>query len=183
MPDTFDKEIIKTFGLRGSPVYEREQKTTDLEALRERIEQTAQPFCTCGAPITTTPDVYRCCSCEAICCQRCHIELSRRNFCPTCAQHRFDLDKPTFLSLLFIHHDLMPPDVLVDITTQAGEVIEIEIDETADALFLNEYLTDDGSLSPPGREALHVGNRLYGDDGDVRSVIEQIQLKKVVEGP
>lgn len=183
MPDTFEKDIVKKFGPRGSSVFEREQKTTDLDGMSERVEQTAQPFCTCGAPITTTPEVYRCCRCELICCQRCHVELSRRNFCPDCAQWQFDLDKRTFLSLVFIHHDLMAPDALIDITTQGGEVIEIQIDETADALFLNDYLTEDGALSPQGREALHVGNQIFGDDGDVQSVMEQIQIKKVVEGP
>jgi len=96
---------------------------------------------------------------------------------------KFDLDKRTFLSLVFIQHDLMPSDALVDITTQAGEVVEIAIDETADAVLLNDYLADDGTLSPQGSEALHVGHQLYGEDPDVESLMSQLQVKEVVERP
>ena len=183
MADDFDKKTVKKFGARGSPVFEQEQKTTDLEELQEEVEETALPFCNCGAPITAKPDVYRCCDCELICCQRCQITHSRKHYCPMCAKNKFDLDKRTFLSLVFIQHDLMPPDALVDITTQAGEVVEIAIDATADAVLLNDYLTDDGTLSPQGSEALHVGHQLYGEDPDVESLMNQLQVQEVVERP
>lgn len=183
MPDDtdFTKKTVKKFGARGSPVFEQEQKTTDLDDLEERIEQTTVPFCTCGAPISGTPEVYRCCDCELICCQRCVILQSRRHYCPMCAQRRFALDKRTFLSLVFLDHDRLTPADLVDLTTDpAGQVTAIEIDTAATALVEQDYLTDDGALSPMGKEALHVGQQLYGDDGDIQAVMDRLRLQEVV---
>lgn len=181
MTDEFSKDTIKKFGPRGSPIFEREQKTTDLDDLEERIEQTAVAFCNCGAPIASVQEVYRCCECELLCCQRCHIELSRKQYCPMCARHKFDLDKRTFLSLVFLQHDEMTPDDLIDVTTQADEVVEIVIDPAADAMVEQDYLTDAGDLSQRGNEALHVGKQLYGDDGDVQAVMEQLRHQEVVD--
>jgi hypothetical protein len=182
MTDEFTKDTIKKFGPRGSPIFEREQKTTDLEDLAERVEATAVPFCTCGAPITGTAEVYRCCTCDLICCQRCHIELSRWHYCPTCARHRFDLDKRTFLSLVLLDHDRLAPDDLVTVTADPmGEIFEVDVDATATALVANDYLTDDGELAPEGKEALHVGQQLYGDDADIQAVMDQLRLQAVVD--
>ena len=181
MTDRFKKKTIKKFGPRGSPIFDQEEKTTDLDDLEERIEQTKVPFCECGAPITAMPEVYRCCDCELICCQRCRIRLSKRHVCPTCARRRFGLDKRTFLSLVFIDHDLMEPDDLIDITTvPTGEVIEIDIDTIADTVVEHAYLAEDGDLSSTGKEALYVGRQLYGEDSDIQAVLENIRLLEVV---
>jgi len=183
MTDEFSKKTVKKFGPRGSPVFEQEQKTTDLETLQERVDQTTVPFCECGAPITATDEVYRCSDCDLLCCNRCHIELSRWQYCPTCARRRFGLDKRTFLALVFLQHDRMGLDDLVTVTTDPdGTVIELEFDAIADTLVEYEYLTDDGNLSPDGLEALSVGRRLYGGDQDIQAVLEQIRLKEVVDG-
>lgn len=177
----FTKKTVKKFGPRGSPVFEQEEKTTDLDDLAERVEQTAVPFCTCGAPITGTPEVYRCCDCELICCQRCQIALRRRHYCPTCARRQFDLDKRTFLTLVGLQHETLTPDDLLSVTTQAGDVVEVTIDPAADVVVEHDYLADDGTLSARGREALHVGQQLYGDDDDIQSVLDQLRLSAVVD--
>lgn len=176
----FTKKTVKKFGPRGSPVFEQEEKTTDLDDLGERIEQTAVPFCTCGAPITGTAEVYRCCNCDLICCQQCQIMLSRWHYCPTCARRRFGLDKRTFLTLVGLQHETVGPDELVRVTTQAGDVIEVAIDPVADTVVERGYLAADGTLSAEGREALHVGHQLYADDEDVRTVLDQLRLRSVV---
>lgn len=181
MSDEFTKHTIKKFGLRGSEVLEEEEKTTDLDDLGERIEQTAVSFCTCGAPITTTGGVYRCCNCEVLCCQHCHIELSRYNYCPVCIQQQYDLDKRTFLSLVFLKRGVMQPDDLIRVETDVdGTVVQVDIDAATGPVVEHDYLTDEGTLSAHGDEALHVGRQLYGDDTDVQGVMEQLRLQEVV---
>lgn len=181
MTDEFTKKTVKKFGARGSPVFEQEQKTTDLDELEERVEQTTVPFCECGHPILTeSGDVFRCTNCELLCCTTCHIEVSKRVLCPTCSRRLYGIGKRTYLSLIFLDHDLMAPDDLVQVTTQAGEVIELTIDTAADVLVEHDYLTDDGRLSPEGKEALAVGHQLYRDDGDIQRVMEQIRLQEVI---
>lgn len=183
MPDDteFTKKTVKKFGPRGSPVFEQEERTIDLEDLGERIEQTAVPFCTCGAPITTTAEVYRCCDCELLACQRCRIALSRRHYCPMCARRRYALDKRTYLTLVCLQHATLTPDDLVTVTTQAGEIIEIDVDPAVTPVVEHGYLEDDGSLSAQGREALHVGRQLYGEDADIQSVLDQLRVADVVQ--
>ncbi|USZ68530.1 hypothetical protein NGM10_02030 [Halorussus salilacus] len=177
----FTKTTVRTFGPRGSPVFEQEEKTTDLDDLTERVEQTAVPFCTCGAPISGSGDVYRCCDCELICCTRCEIRLSRQHVCPLCARRRFDMDKRTFLTLVFLQHETMTFADLFDVTTQAGEITAVDIDAVANTVVKQGYLADDGTLSDRGREALHVGHQLYGADTDVQSVLDQLRVKAVAE--
>lgn len=177
MPDEFSKKTVKKFGARGSPVFEQEEKTTDLADLDERVEQTAVPFCECGARLAG--EVYRCCQCEIISCGRCHVERSRYNYCPTCARRQFGLDKRTFLSLVFLDHGVMAPDDLLTITTHDGEVLDLVIDPAADTLVEHDYLTDEGTLSAAGKEALAVGHQLYGDDRDIRAVRDQLRLQEV----
>lgn len=181
MTDEFTKDTIKKFGPRGSPVFEREQKKTDLDELSSRTETTAIPFCTCGAQITAAPTVYRCCSCELICCERCQIRHSKHSYCPTCARRQYDLDKRTFLALVFLQHGHLVPDDLVAVTTVADEPVEITIDTAVDALLRNNYLADDEArtLSSAGQEALHVGHQLYGDDEDVQAIMNQIKINEV----
>lgn len=182
MPDQFDKTTTRSFGARGSPVFNQEQTTTDLEEMVVDVTETDHPFCTCGAPITAAPDVapavYRCCSCELISCQRCIIRLRKRHFCPTCMQREF-VDKHTFLTLLFIDRDRLEPDDLVDITTVGGEPVEVTIDPAATHLTEHGYLEEDGTLAPTGREALHVGHQLFDEDPDIQQVKHQLRVQEV----
>jgi signal transduction histidine kinase len=39
MTDQFDKDTIRQFGARGSPVFSSEKTSTDLEELTERVER------------------------------------------------------------------------------------------------------------------------------------------------
>jgi hypothetical protein len=181
MSDEFEKTTIKKFGARGSPVYEQEQKTTDLGDLTERTEETAVPFCECGEPIMTTAgDVSRCCACELLCCKRCRIRHRRRTLCPRCARDQY-VDKPAYLALVFLQHELMTPDELIEVTTHDGEIIEVDIDAVATALLEGDYLTEAGDLSSHGTEALHIGHQLYGDDADIQAVRTQIRLQEVID--
>lgn len=180
MTDEFSKDTIKKFGPRGAEFYERTEQTTDLDALSSRVEETALPFCTCGRQLAGTGDVYRCCDCEVICCEHCHVALSRWHYCPTCARRRFELDKRTFLALVFLDRDLLTLDDLVDVVAHEGEVLEVAVDAATDVVVGNQYVDADGGLSPAGKEAMAVGRQLYGDDGDVTTVLEQLRLRDVV---
>lgn len=181
MTDEFEKKTVRKFGARGSPVFEQEQKTTDLADLTERVEETAVPFCECGEPIMTTAgDVSRCCECELLCCQHCRIRHRKRTLCPTCARHQY-VDKQSYLALVFLQHDRMTPDDLIEVTTHEGEVIEVDIDAVATVLLEGEYLTAAGDLSSAGTEALHIGHQLYGDDADVQAVRTQLRVQEVID--
>jgi hypothetical protein len=63
-----------------------------------------------------------------------------------------------------------------------NRAVEIEIDPVTTALLEHDYLSEDGTLSPKGKEALHVGKQLYGEDQDVQSVLNQIRIQEVVNG-
>jgi hypothetical protein len=178
--EEFTKETEKKFGERGDTVVEKEEQTTDLDDLTERTEQTVQPFCQCGAAITSSGEVHRCVGCEGLSCQLCTIRWSRMSHCPSCAKQHWEVDKKLFLSLLFIAKDVMAADDLIEVQTQGDEPVDVTIDPAATALQENEYLEDDGSLSPEGQEALHVGQQLYSEDADVQSAKEAVRVQEVV---
>lgn len=178
--DTFDKETVKKFGPRGSPVFERETKQTDLEDLTERVEHQQVAFCTCGAPLTATGQVYRCCGCELISCDRCIIRLHRQHLCPTCARTEYALDKRVFVSLLFLKNNILAPSDLAQVETIGDEPVEITVDRTASVLVEHDYLDDGGDLTPAGQEAYHVGKQLYEEDDDVQSMVQNIRVQEVV---
>lgn len=177
--ETFAKETVKRFGARGSPVFEQEEKHVDLDRGRIRTEQTGVPICTCGAPLTATGQVYRCCSCELIGCPRCVIRLHRRHFCPTCAQQEYALDKHVVVSLLFIKHDVLEPDDLTQVETAGDSPVAITVDHAADPFVDNGYVEETGELTTDGREALAVGKQLYGEDEDVRSLLRTVRVRTV----
>lgn len=178
--DTYEKDITKRIGPRGSPAFERTHRETDLEDLTTQIEHTTHPICTCGAPLSATGQVYRCCGCELIACRLCIIRLHRYHYCPTCARIEYALDKRIFVSLLFLQHDILKPEDLTTIDTIDDEPVEITIDRAASVLVEHDYLDDDGTLTPEGTEALHVGKQLYGEDDDVQSMLQQIRIREVV---
>lgn len=184
MTDEFTKKTRKKFGERGNLFFDEAVKTTNLDDLSELEQETKIAFCTCGTPLLVeTVDVYRCVECPELCCRHCRVSLSRYNYCPVCARQRFGVDKRTFLSLVFIDHHLMDPEELIRVAADpAGEVIDIEIDPGAGTLLEHDYLTNDGRLTPTGKEALYVGHQLYDDDADVQGVLERIHLAEVVNG-
>lgn len=183
MPDEFVKEYIKRFGERGALDVERTLKRVDLDTLTEEIEEVCQIFCNCGAPIKEQDDyyqVYRCASCNNLSCQLCVIRHSRNHYCPTCLKVGF-LDKHSYLALLLIDHRLLTPDDLVTVETFADEPIEVTVDPAAETLFEADYLTDDGGLTPQGKEALAIGHQLFGEDDDIQSVRQRIRIQEVAD--
>lgn len=175
--ETFDRTTSRRFGTRGNPVFDQEQTRTDLETLTERVARTDVPFCTCGAALTPTA-AYRCCNCDAIACPQCTIRLHRRHYCPPCIQHDYGLDKPGFIALVFIHHDLVNAADLLHIELMDDNTLQLIIDD-AGSVVDPEYLTSDGSLTPRGQEALHAGKQVYGEDSDIQALLHQLRLRQV----
>ena len=193
----FEKETIKRLGQRGSSVLEREQKTTDLEEMDEQVDATVVPFCTCGTPVTEITDVYRCHSCDRICCSACRIQLSRRTSCPACAEHEYNMTKQVFLTLYLLDESTIDvTDLFTTETADTGQVT-VTIDTAVTTLLTHNYLrtvnpdtpaqdtanavaiADDDPLSVAGKEALHVGEQLYSDDPDVETLKEQLEIQQV----
>lgn len=193
----FEKETIKRLGQRGSSVLEREQKTTDLEGMDEQVDATVVPFCTCGTPVTEITDVYRCHSCDRICCSACRIQLSRRTSCPACAEHEYNMTKQVFLTLYLLDESTIDvTDLFTTETADTGQVT-VTIDTAVTTLLTHNYLrtvnpdtpaqdtanavtiADDDPLSVAGKEALHVGEQLYSDDPDVETLKEQLEIQQV----
>lgn len=193
----FEKETIKRLGQRGSSVLEREQKTTDLEGMDEQVDATVVPFCTCGTPVTEITDVYRCHSCDRICCSACRIQLSRRTSCPACAEHEYNMTKQVFLTLYLLNESTIDiTDLFTTETADTGQVT-VTIDTAVTTLLTHNYLrtvnpdtpaqdtanavtiADDDPLSVAGKEALHVGEQLYSDDPDVETLKEQLEIQQV----
>lgn len=193
----FEKETIKRLGQRGSSVLEHEQKSTDLEELDEQVDTTIVSFCTCGTPITELTDVYRCHSCDRICCTVCRIQLTRRTSCPDCAEHEYGLTKQVFLTLYLLNESTIAvTDLFTTEPTDVGQVT-VTIDTAVTTLLTHNYLrtvnpdtpaqdtahavaiADDDPLSVAGKEALHVGEQLYSDDPDVETLKEQLEIQQV----
>jgi hypothetical protein len=175
----YTKETVKTFGERGVPVAEQTEEMTDLESLRKVVAEVDQPICTCGAPITESASVYRCCGCEVICCARCEVRWSRQSYCPGCAESEWAMNKRTFFALVFIANGRMGPDELITVETVDEDPVEITVDPAATAIQDNGYISADGSLSPAGKEALAVGKRLYSEDDDVETVLTRQRIEEV----
>lgn len=182
MTDEFQKTTIKKLGSRGNIDYEQTARTADLDTLEERIEEVDVAFCECGARLAADmSEVYRCCLCDVICCPACRIRHTKYHYCTTCAMRQFELDKHTFLTLLFIQHDLLTSDDLIQVTAHDDEVFDLQIDTAADVLVDHDYLTEAGTLSAAGTEALAVGRQVFEEDSDVRAVIDHIRLTEVAE--
>lgn len=183
----FDKETIKRLGQRGTDVIEHERKRVNPDTMEQGKDVTLLPFCNCGDPITDLDDVYRCCRCDDVACSNCRIHLTRRNYCPTCAIHEYDVSKAVFLSLYLLDAN----EIVVDVIRQLP-------DTTVPTLLEHNYLqvdtagnvgpfTEDGTLaiepddplSVAGKEALHVGEQLYSDDEDVTQLMEELTIQQV----
>lgn len=183
MTDEYSKTKEKRFGERGDINYQKETRKTNLETMEEVEVETKVPFCNCGRPIMTdVGDVARCVECNQVACASCAITWGRYQYCPVCIRRAYSLDKHTYLALVFIERGLITADDLLDVTVDsAGEVFDVEIDAAAGAMLDHHYLTDAGGLSANGKEALHLGQEVFGQDGDVQAVLDRIRLQEVVD--
>jgi hypothetical protein len=179
--DTYEKDVTEKIGPRGSSVYERERRETTLgDDPATQVTRTTGMICTCGAP-RDPGQIFRCCSCELTACPLCLIRVRRHHYCPTCARREYVLDKHVFVSLLSLQHDLLNPEDLIQIETVAGAPTDVTIDRAATVLVEHDYLDDSGDLTPAGQEAYFVGKKLYGEDDDIRSMLQQLRIKEVVD--
>lgn len=175
--ETYDRATVRRFGARGTLDFDQEQTRTDLDTLTERVVRIDVPFCTCGAALTPTA-AYRCCACDAIACPQCTIRLHRQHYCPACIRQRYGLDKPGFIALVFIHHDVLDAADLLHIEFTDDNTLQLIIDD-AGSVVDPDYLTGDGSLTPRGQEALHVGKQVYGENPDVRALLHQLRIRSI----
>lgn len=186
---TFDKETIKRLGQRGTDVIEHEHKRVDPDTMEQGKDVTLLPFCNCGDPINDLGNVYRCCRCDDIACSNCRIRLTRRTYCPNCATHEYNVSKSVFISLYLLdNNELTAADLfqhhLAD--TAAAALLEHNYLQLDAAVHDPEFAEDgaiaidnDDPLSVTGKEALHVGEQLYGEDEDVNRLMEDLTIQQV----
>lgn len=181
MTDSYRKNHVKRYGSRGSETREARYEDQDLDSLEERVVEVDDGFCVCGAPLTgSKEEVYRCSSCDILCCHRCEVEISYSHLCPECAARDYRVDKGVFQLLLLVDHDLITLEDLVTVEELPGDLTEIRVDEAATILVEHGFISDDdSSLTPTGRESLHVGAQIWGDDPDIRELKQNIRVKQV----
>lgn len=174
----YERDRQRRLGQRGNPIFQRETETTDLDDMRERsVEEVGA--CYCGRPVTEE-SIRRCVACNLVCCESCEVIVRRRVFCQTCAEQGFGLDKPVFINLHLIDQGAITARDLVQIDVdETGEPVEVRINETARPLIENGYITDEGSLTQRGREALHIGRQLFGADDDVQQLMQDMRIEEV----
>ncbi|MDY6777747.1 MAG: hypothetical protein SVU32_03715 [Candidatus Nanohaloarchaea archaeon] len=179
--DEYERDHQERVGERGNPVFRRTRETTDLDEMREKEVETTGT-CYCGRPITDRAAVRRCVRCDLLCCGACEVVVRRRVVCQSCAARMYGLDKDVFLTLYVLDAGLAAPDDLVAVETlEDGTPVEVRVDPAADHLFGNGYVAEDGSLTPRGREALSVGQQLYGEDRDVKETIREARIRAVAD--
>lgn len=192
---SFDKEILKKLGERGSGVLEHVQKSTDLDTLDEQVDVTTLSFCTCGHPIVEYDPVRRCVSCDAICCTQCRIRHNRYNYCPQCIRRAFSLTRQVFIALYLLDQNTLDLTDLWDAELIDREPVRIVISDAATTLVEHDYIQTDGTPTPTattrlpldtdnpltaqGKEALHIGEQLYGDDTDIADLQEQLEVQNI----
>lgn len=201
-PNTFTKEQTIQFGTRGADVWEREETETDLESMTESVEITSISFCNCGISnrINENQQPYRCCSCERIACSECVIEIRRYHYCPDCVQQAYGIDRTTYKALYLLEENVRTVDDLLETDVAEDQVITVRIDDAADTLLDRGYIrTDhddeddhrrseaatvdnDRALSAEGREALHIGDELFGNDPDVQELKDEVEYLQAANG-
>ena len=203
--DVFRKRTIKRLGERGTDIIEDGNKHTILDDGTQVVDVTIHNYCMCGNSITHLEKTNRCVTCDDLCCTDCRIRLSRRSYCPDCAEEKFTLSKPAYLTLYMLNeHVRTATDLITTTQTDTGETV-IQIDTALPPLLENDYLRIDtpepagdnaggeeaepalgipetDPLSNAGKEALHVGEKLYSDDPDVKHVKEQFHITKITNG-
>lgn len=183
---TFTETTTKRVGDIGDDVYKQVSTTTDPTGMTKTKEIKTTAYCSCGVPIKETPDSYRCSRCTDLCCTVCHVEIGRRKHCQDCAEHEYDLSKPVYLTLLRLDEAVLAPSALVTTATVNGDPVLVPVNDTAATVLDRHYVTvdtdqsaaidGDTPLSVQGREALHVGDQLYGDDPDVQELKDDLTL-------
>ena len=196
--ETFDKEERHRLGQRGEEHIGHTREQTDLDGMTKVEDVTVTSYCECGEPVLTVENTYRCCSCDAMCCSNCRIKLTRYNYCPACAQAEYQVDKQVYLTLYLLDKEELEPADLVATEIVDTDLETVTIDPTATTLIERDYIRTDNTtdtgidrpaivaaideddpLSVAGKEALHVGDMLYGDDPDVEALEEELTLKQV----
>jgi hypothetical protein len=195
--ETFDKEERHRLGQRGDEHIGHTREQTDLDGMTKVEDVTVTSYCKCGEPVLTVENTYRCCGCDAMCCSNCRLKLTRYNYCPQCARQEYAVDKQTYLTLYLLDKEEMEPADLVTTETVDTELEAVTIDPAATTLLEHSYIqTDDTTidqerpalaaavdeeepLTTAGKEALHVGEMLYGDDPDVEALEDELTMKQV----
>lgn len=179
--DEYERDHQRRVGERGNPIFGRTRETTDLEGMRETEVETTGT-CYCGRPVTDREEVRRCVACDLLCCRSCQVVVRRQVACQSCVVRGYGLDKGAFLTLYFLDADLVALDDMVDVVAGPdGTPIEVRVDDAASRLVANGYVADDGSLTRAGREALSVGEQLYGEEQDVRQAIREARIREVAD--
>lgn len=195
--ETFDKEERHRLGQRGEEHIGHTRKQTDLDGMTEVEDVTVTSYCNCGEPVLTVENTYRCCRCDDLCCSNCRLKLTRYNYCPQCAQQEYSVDKQIYLTLYLLDKEELAPADLVTTETVDTELETVTIDPAVTPLIEHSYIqtddttvdgeraaiatavSDDEPLTTAGKEALHIGEMLYGDDPDIKALEEELTLKQV----
>lgn len=172
----FDRRDIKEAGLRGDPQFEKEEQTTDPDAMQKR-QTVKHGFCYCGRRVTEET-IRRCTQCDLICCSSCNVSIRDYIFCRSCCEQAFDLDKQVYTALLLIAKDVASfADFVETTTTGEGTLVDLRIDDAAQPLIQHEYVDADEELTVLGREVLDAGRQLYDSD-DIKSLMRQVDLQE-----
>lgn len=182
MSDAYRKQRVRRYGARGSEMRASEYEEQDLDSLEKRVVEVDDGFCVCGSPLTgDKEEVYRCSSCDTLCCHRCQVEISLMHLCPECAARDFRVDKTVFQLLLLADHGIIPVEGMVEVEVLAGGITEVRVDEATTLLSDRGFVSvEEGVLTPTGREAFHVADQIWGEDSDVQELKQRIRVAEVV---
>ena len=191
-PDTFEKSITHKFGQRGENVWNETEEQTDLDGMGKKKTVTLRAFCNCGTSITDPDELYRCCSCDEFACENCRFELSRRTYCPDCIREAYGVRRKVFFTLYLLHKGLLDREDLVHAQAPEPDMLDIEINDAATTLVENGFIrlddtddaaaiSDDDPLSADGKQALHIGEKLYDGNPDVEEFKEQVAIQAAAE--
>ena len=180
--DTFNKETTRRIGDPDASIVDRAATTTDVGTMNQQTDVVIHP-CKCGNTEQELSVISQCSRCTQKCCPQCRITISRRIYCPDCAEQAFRLNKAVFIALYLLDTtELDDTDLFQQVEHTAAATllernyiqIEAGIDEDG-ALAINT----DNPLSVAGKEALHVGEQLYSDDEDVEQFITDLKIQQV----
>lgn len=193
--ETFDKETRRRLGQRGEEHLGHIREQTDLDGMTKVEDVNIAAYCSCGTPFQSVDDTYRCCQCDDMCCTACHIEMTRRHYCPDCAEQAYGLTKPTYIALYLLDKGELEPDDLVTADPIDTDLDAVTIDPAATTIIDHQYIRtgdtelptadptaalsdEDDPLTAAGQEALHVGDQLYSDDPDVEALEDELAIRE-----
>lgn len=182
--DTYNTKTTRRIGNPDPTAIDTARTTTDVGNMDKREEVVIHP-CKCGNTEATLDAVTQCTDCGDRCCPECRITLSRRIRCPDCTEEEFHLNKAVFIALYLLDNatdDLFHQHIEDQAATTLLEHSYVQV-EAADHNGQIQ-ITPDDPLTVAGKEALHVGEQLYGDDEDVAEIIEDNVIQQVANnGP